>query len=130
MEFFEATAHPDQPVDPTTFTGSATMARFDGLSDTPTVNMYRVAFTPGARTAWHTHTGTQVLLIIEGSCRGQKHGEPIWEVGVGGAIRIEAGERHWHGATPDRDMVHLALNIDSKTEWFEKVTEQEYVGLP
>ena len=35
--------------------------------------MYRVTFQPGARTAWHTHTGgPQILLVIEGSCRLQK----------------------------------------------------------
>ena len=38
---------------------------------------------------------------IEGRCRVQQEGEPIQEVAAGGAIRIEPGERHWHGATPD-----------------------------
>ena len=90
--------------------------------------MYRVAFEPSARTAWHVHTGVQVLLIIEGRCRVQKSGEPIHEVVAGGAIRIEPGERHWHGATPDAPMTHLALNINAATEWFDQVTDAEYAG--
>ena len=131
MELFDGAAHPEQPADPKTFTGAATMARFDGLTASPAVNMYRVTFTPSARTAWHVHKGgPQILLVIEGRCRLQKHGEPIREIGTGGGVRIEPGERHWHGATPDGAMTHLALNINSRTEWFDQVTEQEYAGLP
>ena len=104
------------------------MARIDGLSDEPTVNMYRVRFEPSARTAWHAHTGVQLLLVIEGRCRVQKDGDPIHEVAAGGAIRIEPGERHWHGATPDAPMTHLALNINSQTKWFDQVTDAEYAG--
>ena len=106
------------------------MARMDGLSEQPTVNMYRVEFQPSARTAWHAHSGTQLLLVIEGRCRVQQEGEPIREVATGGAIRIEPGERHWHGATPDAPMTHLALNVDAATEWFAKVTDAQYAGHP
>jgi hypothetical protein len=60
----------------------------------------------------------------------QKEGEPIQEVATGGAIRIEPRERHWHGATPDAPMTHLALNVDATTEWFEKVTDLQYDGHP
>ena len=68
----------------------------------------------------------QLLLVIEGRCRVQKDGESVQEVTAGGAVRIEPGERHWHGATPDGPMTHLALNIDAATEWFEPVTDAEY----
>jgi len=103
------------------------MARMD-LSGRPEVHMYRVAFQPSARTAWHAHSGIQLLLVVEGRCRIQKDGEPIEEVAAGGAIRIEAGERHWHGATADGPMTHLALNVDAATEWFDKVTDAQYAG--
>jgi quercetin dioxygenase-like cupin family protein len=92
------------------------------------MNMYRVTFPPSARTAWHAHTGVQLLLIVEGRCRVQKAGEPIQEVAAGGAVRIEPGERHWHGAARDAPMTHLALNIDTTTEWFERVSDAEYAG--
>jgi quercetin dioxygenase-like cupin family protein len=130
MKVFHASAHLASPVDPRNFTGAATVARIDGLVEKPAVNMYRVTFQPAARTAWHAHTGVQLLLVIEGRCRLQKEGEPIQEVAAGGAIRIEPGERHWHGAAPDTAMTHLALNIDAATEWFEKVTDAHYAGSP
>jgi quercetin dioxygenase-like cupin family protein len=116
------------PADPRNFTGSASVARIERLSDQPAVNVYRVTFQPSARTAWHAHTGIQLLLVIDGRCRVQKEGEQIQEVTAGGAVRIEPGERHWHGAAPDGPMTHLALNIDAATEWFEPVTDAEYGG--
>jgi 4-carboxymuconolactone decarboxylase len=128
MKVFQAFDHAADPADPRNFTGRATMARIDRLSDQPTVNMYRVAFEPAARTAWHAHSGVQLLLVIEGRCRVQKEGDAVHEVGAGGAIRIEPGERHWHGAAPHTSMTHLALNIDAVTEWFEQVTDAEYAG--
>ena len=128
MKLFLAPDHPAAPVDAAHFAGLATMARVDRLAETPPVNMYRVTFQPSARTAWHAHTGPQLLLVVEGCCRVQKMGEPIQEVAAGGAIRIEPNERHWHGATPDAAMTHLALNIDATTEWFEQVSNAEYAG--
>jgi len=128
MKIFHSSEHAPSSADPRNFTGHAATARFDRLSDQPAVNMYRVTFQPAARTAWHTHTGVQLLLVIEGRCRVQKAGEPVHEVAAGGAIRIEPGERHWHGASADASMTHLALNIDSATEWFQQVTDAEYMG--
>lgn len=127
MELFQSRDHQPQPADPERFTGDATMARMD-LVERPEVRMYRVAFQPSARTAWHAHSGSQLLLVIEGRCRLQKEGEPVQEVAAGGAIRIDAGERHWHGAAVDAPMTHLALNLDAATEWFEKVTDAQYAG--
>lgn len=128
MKLFHALNHLPEPVDPRTFTGDATMARMDGVNVSPDINVYRVTFQAGARTAWHAHTGSQLLLVVQGSCRLQKKGEPIQEVAAGGAVRIEPGERHWHGATVDAPMVHLALNINAATAWFEQVTDEEYIG--
>jgi quercetin dioxygenase-like cupin family protein len=128
MKVFHPADHVESPADPRNFTGAASVARIDRLADQPTVNMYRVTFQPSARTAWHVHTGVQLLLVIDGQCRVQKEGEAIHEVAAGGAIRIEPGERHWHGATPDAPMTHLALNINAATEWFERVTDAAYAG--
>jgi quercetin dioxygenase-like cupin family protein len=128
MKVFHSSDHLASPVDPRNFTGRANVARIDRLSDEPAVNMYRVTFQPAARTAWHAHTGVQLLLVIEGQCRVQKAGDAIQVVAAGGAIRIEAGERHWHGAAPDAPMTHLALNVNAATEWFEQVTDAEYAG--
>ena len=130
MKLFHAVDHQPHQADPERFSGSASMARMDRLSEQPIVNMYRVAFQPSARTAWHAHSGVQLLLVIEGRCRVQQKGEPIQEVAAGGAIRIEPSEHHWHGATPDAPMMHLAFNVDAATEWFAKVTDAQYAGNP
>jgi quercetin dioxygenase-like cupin family protein len=128
MKLFHAPEHPQHPADTEHFTGPASVAQFDRLSEQPPVNMYRVTFQPSARTAWHAHTGVQLLLIVDGRCRLQKAGEPVQEIAAGGAVRIEPGERHWHGATPDAPMTHLALNLNATTQWFDKVSDAEYAG--
>jgi len=114
--------------DPNTFTGHARITRMTGLSDDPKLNAYRVEFELGARTDWHTHSGTQLLLIISGRCRLQRDGESITEIADGDVACIAPGERHWHGAGPDSPMTHLAINIDSTTTWLEKVADAEYFG--
>ena len=113
-------------VDPDHFTGAATMARQDGVSTEPEINVYRVSFDARARTAWHIHSGIQLLLIIEGTCRMQSSGGVIQEVDEGGAVLITAGEKHWHGAASEKSMTHLAININTSTTWFERVTDKEY----
>ena len=115
-----------EPADPNTFTGHATLTRMNGLSDDPSTNAYRVQFQPCARTDWHTHSGPQLLVILEGVCRLQREAEPTVEVEVGDVVCINPGERHWHGAGKDGPMTHLAINIASTTSWLEKVTEEEY----
>lgn len=128
MKLFPLAAHAPQPADPANFTGDATLTRMDGVCAAPHVNAYRVTFQPAARTAWHTHSGPQLLLVVEGRCRVQKAGEPVQEVEAGSVVCIEPGERHWHGAAPDGPMTHVALNLDASTTWLHKVTDTEYAG--
>ena len=100
------------------------LGRTDGLP----IRVYRVTFGEGARTNWHSHTGPQLLQIIEGTCRFQKAGERVREAVVGDLVSIEPGERHWHGAAPASPMTHIAINIDATTRWYEPVTDAEYAG--
>ncbi len=116
------------PSDPATFTGAAQVARMPAVADDPAVNAYRVAFEPRARTAWHLHSGLQLLVVLSGRCRVQREGEPVRVAAAGDVVSIAAGERHWHGAGPDGPMVHLAINVESATTWFGKVSDREYAG--
>jgi quercetin dioxygenase-like cupin family protein len=128
MKIFRAAATADEGGDPGTFTG--TVARATLASDkagTP-VNIYRVAFDAGARTHWHTHSGPQWLLVIEGRIRIQTAGEPPQEAAAGDAIVIPPGEKHWHGAAPSSRGVHLAVNVNAATTWLEPVSDAEYLG--
>lgn len=130
MQAFPLAGRLADPVDPANFTGAGTLVRMDGVCQQPVVNAYRVRFEARTRTNWHTHSGTQLLLVVEGTCRFQKEGEPVREIGTGGIVSIAPGERHWHGASRDAPMTHVALNIDAATTWHEAVTEREYEGAP
>ena len=91
----------------------------------------RVAFEPGARTAWHTHPLGQTLYVISGIGRAQTKGGPIREIRAGDTVWIPPGEKHWHGASPKNAMVHVAMHesLDgSHVTWMEKVTDEEYAG--
>ncbi len=98
----------------------------------PDAAVNRVFFEPGARTHWHTHPEGQILYVVTGTCRAAMEGEPPVEVQAGGVVYFAPGEKHWHGASPETYMVHMAINIanttDGGTEWLEPVTDEEYAG--
>jgi quercetin dioxygenase-like cupin family protein len=98
---------------------------------------YRVAaanvhFAPGARTAWHTHPVGQTIFVTEGLGRCQRQGGPVEEIQPGDRVFFEPGEHHWHGAAPDRLMVHVAIQqVDQEgnaVAWGEHVSDADYQG--
>jgi len=94
-----------------------------------TVN--RVTFEPGARTNWHTHPVSQVLHVLSGIGRIQTEGEVVRVLLPGDTVRIGPGERHWHGAAPDRIFVHLAVQeVEGGTAvtWLEPVSEADFLS--
>jgi 4-carboxymuconolactone decarboxylase len=111
------------------FTGSA---RVDPLfqSDDPgrTTGAY-VVFEPEARTDWHAHALGQTLIVTEGLGRIQRWGGPVQEVRPGDVAQIPPGVKHWHGASPDVAMTHLAIGerlAGTPAEWMEKVGDDQY----
>ena len=102
------------------------------VGDPPDVAVNRVLFEPGARTHWHTHTEGQILYIVTGTCRTAREDEPPVDVEAGGVVYFAPREKHWHGATSETYMVHMAINIanmtDGDTDWLEPVTDKEYAG--
>lgn len=99
-----------------------------------TISASVVHFTPGARTAWHTHPHGQTIFVLEGVGLAQRKGGPIELIRPGDRVFFDAGEDHWHGATATRFMSHLAmLQVDdegSAASWGEHVTDQEYGAAP
>lgn len=88
-----------------------------------------VTFEPGARTAWHTHPLGQTLIIIAGCGWVQKQHGQIEEVHPGDVVWFAPNEKHWHGATPNNAMSHIAIqeNLNGKVvEWMEKVSDEQY----
>src|ERR1700733_5928048 len=63
-----------------------------------------VHFTPGARTAWHTHPLGQTIYVTEGVALCQPRGGPLEAIHAGDRVFFEPGEEHWHGATASRFM--------------------------
>jgi quercetin dioxygenase-like cupin family protein len=93
-----------------------------------------VHFTPGARTAWHTHPNGQTIFVLEGVGLAQRRGGAVEVIRPGDRVFFEAGEEHWHGAAATRFMAHLALlQVDEEgnsAAWGEHVTDEEYAAAP
>src|SRR3569833_2322053 len=88
-----------------------------------------VTFEPGARTAWHTHPLGQTLIITSGAGRVQREGGPVEEVHPGDVVWFSPNEKHWHGASPNTAMTHIAIHEkkDGKVvDWLEHVTDDQY----
>jgi quercetin dioxygenase-like cupin family protein len=93
-----------------------------------------VHFTPGARTAWHTHPLGQTIFVTEGVGLCQSEGGPIEVIRPGDRVFFAAGENHWHGAAPNRFMAHVAIQeadeSGSPVEWGRHVSDEEYGAAP
>lgn len=92
-----------------------------------------VTFAPRARTAWHSHPRGQTLIVTEGLGRVQLWGESVHEMRTGDVVRIPAGAKHWHGASPDQAMSHIAVQEPlngSTVQWAEHVTDAQYAVMP
>ena len=68
-----------------------------------------VRFSPGAHTAWHSHAVGQTLYVTEGVGYLQARDGELVEMLPGQSYYTPPGEWHWHGATPDRFMTHIAM---------------------
>ena len=98
-----------------------------GAAEEPIV---RRLFTPGARTAWHSHPVGQTLFCLSGvGCICFK-GEKPQVLNPGDTVNIPPDTMHWHGASPDRLFSHLALSEAGEqgqgTAWGAHVTDAEY----
>jgi 4-carboxymuconolactone decarboxylase len=92
-----------------------------------------VSFEPGARTAWHSHPRGQILIVTAGTGRVQRWGDPIEEIRAGDVVRIPAGQKHWHGASPQASMTHLAIaehRDGTVVQWMESVSDEQYNAVP
>ena len=96
-----------------------------------------VTFEPRCRNNWHIHRaksgGGQILLCTGGRGWYQEEGKDAQELHAGDVVHIPAGVKHWHGAAKDSWFVHLAVEVpgeETRSEWCEPVTDEEYDKLP
>jgi quercetin dioxygenase-like cupin family protein len=117
------------------FTGQVWSDVIIDSEDSSRLRASNVRFAPGARTAWHRHAVGQTLLITDGFGLVQSRGGSVMPVRAGDTVYISPGEWHWHGASPDSFMVHLALlegvadGARAGSELGDPVTDDEYNGL-
>lgn len=88
-----------------------------------------VTFEPGGRTNWHTHPSVQTLIVTEGNGWYQERGKAAVKLEKGSVIPIPVGVEHWHGASKDSKLVHIAItNVKdgSAVTWMGRVTDDEF----
>src|SRR5437764_10342404 len=120
------------PGPPEWFTGAVYIDTVTTPTEPSRLNASSVHFTPGARTAWHTHPNGQTIYVTEGVGRAQRRGGLIEVIRPGDRVFFEPGEDHWHGAAPDRFMTHLSMvEVDDKgnsASWGAQVSDEEYAA--
>ena len=117
------------------FTGDVYIDTIATPSDASAIGAASVHFTPSARTAWHVHPNGQTIWVTEGVGLCQREGSPIELIRPGDRVFFEPGENHWHGAAPNRFMVHIAMQQNDEAgkggravNWGEHVTDEQYNG--
>ena len=89
----------------------------------------KVAFEPGAHTAWHTHPLGQTLHVASGIGLVGLRNETPKVIRAGDTVWIPPGEEHWHGASKTNGMIHIAIQeaLNGRVaEWLEKVLDGDY----
>lgn len=133
MEIFRVGARPSRAANSDYFTGTVWQDPVVQAPEPARVQAVRVSFEPSARTAWHSHPLGQTLHVLSGvGLVGLKGSAPqlIWP---GDTIWIPPQEVHWHGATPDGLMVHLAIHEalnGQVADWLEHVSDADYLQKP
>ena len=116
------------------FTGSLGVEPLPQANEPSRLTGARVTFAPGARTNWHTHPLGQTLIVTAGVGWVQHWGGPTQEIRPGDVVRIPPNTKHWHGASANAAMTHIAVTEQlpdgKRTEWMEKVSDAQYTAPP
>ena len=126
-----------QPVRPTVktpasnFTGDVYMTPIYVGTEPSRMTVALVRFTPGAHTNWHRHAVGQTLHVTEGvGLVGTRDGT-VLRIRAGDTVVCPPDEEHWHGATGDTFMSHLAMleglpGGEDPTTWLEPVRDEHF----
>jgi quercetin dioxygenase-like cupin family protein len=125
-----------RPVTPTakgpekTFTGDVYVTPIQRGEEPSRLIVSLVRFTPGARTNWHSHAVGQTLHVTDGVGLVQTRDGTVIRMRGGDTVYTPPGEEHWHGATAENFMCHLAMlegvSGGYGTTWLEPVTDEQY----
>ena len=129
MKIIKAGSRPTRKASSEYFTGSVWQDPIIEADEPARVRALKVAFEPGARTAWHTHPLGQTLHVISGVGLIGLRNEAPQLIKAGDTVWIPPGEEHWHGASATNSMTHIAIQeaLDgSVADWLDKVSDDEY----
>ena len=130
MQIIKSDSRPTRKASSDYFTGTVWQDPIIEAAKPARVRALKVAFEPGARTAWHTHPLGQTLYIISGTgLIGLRNHAPQL-IKAGDTVWIPPNEEHWHGASAANSMMHIAIQEalnGSVATWLEKVSDEEYV---
>jgi quercetin dioxygenase-like cupin family protein len=87
-----------------------------------------VTFEPGARNSWHSHPAGQVLIVTAGQGVIQTRGGSVEHIGPGDVVVCPPDENHWHGATPDGPMTHIAIQGEVEgrvVDWEDEIPDKQ-----
>jgi 4-carboxymuconolactone decarboxylase len=114
------------------FTGTAWVNILVPNDETGTYSIGNIVFEPGCRNNWHIHPAAQILIVTDGKGWYQEKGKAARSLSKGDVVVIPSNLEHWHGATRDSSLTHLAITNNSKegpVKWLQRVTDEEYNGL-
>jgi len=129
MKINAAGSRPTQKANSDYFTGTVWQDPVIEAPDPARVRALVVSFEPGARTAWHTHPLGQTLYVVSGTGLVGLRDQAPRVIRAGDTVWFAPGEEHWHGATPDNAMTHMAVQEakDGRVaDWLEHVADKDY----
>ncbi len=120
---------PSGKANPDNFTGNVRVdPAFRAVEPARAYGAY-VTFEPGARTNWHIHPTGQILIVTSGKGVTQEWGKQSQIILPGDIVVCPPGVRHWHGASPETAMTHLAIgerDPGNPVKWLERVDDEQY----
>ncbi len=129
MRVLQPDTLPSNPGPAEFFTGQVKVVPLVAGEEPSCMTCGRVTFDPCARSAWHTHPKGQLLIVTEGSGYVQEWGKPVQRITRGDVIWTPPEVKHWHGASPEKPMTHMAVTetLNGKNvNWLEKVSDEQY----
>ena len=129
MQIIKSNSRPTRKASSEYFTGTVWQDPIIEAAEPARVRALKVAFEPGARTAWHTHPLGQTLYILSGTGLIGLRNKTPQLIKSGDTVWIPPGEEHWHGASATNSMTHIAIQEalnGSVAEWLEQVSDDQY----
>lgn len=129
LKLLKPESRPANPGPADCFTGNVMITPLVKGEDPSCLTCACVMFDPSARSAWHTHPKGQLLIVTDGLGLIQEWGQPVQAIKKGDIIWTPPEVKHWHGATPDSKLTHIAIQEmlnGINVNWLEKVSDEQY----